>query len=55
MSDGKLLLTLVAVAAVLLILAPFIVGALKESGHIRRPRRKPSAFRQFPLHPDGEE
>lgn len=41
--------------ALVIISLQFLFGALKESGRIHLPRRKSSAFRQFPTFPDGEE
>jgi hypothetical protein len=54
MSDGKLLLTIVIVLALIALLSPMVISALKESGHISMPRRKSSAFRQFPTFPDAD-
>jgi hypothetical protein len=56
MSDGEILLLIVKIIALIAILSPFIGSALKESGRLQMPRRKSSAFRQFPTFPvDGEE
>lgn len=54
MNDGKLLLTIVAGIAILLVLAPYLFGALKESGHLRSPKfGRRSSYPTFPN--DGEE
>lgn len=41
--------------ALVLIVLPFLFGALKEGGHLKAPTfgRKSKTFRQFPLHGEG--
>jgi hypothetical protein len=58
MSDGDLLLTIVAVIAVLLFLLSWILPALKESGHLKAPkfgRKSQSSFRPHPPVQGGED
>lgn len=55
MSNGEILLTIVVGISLGAIVAPFLFGALKESGRLKIPGRR-SKFRQFPTFPvQGED
>jgi hypothetical protein len=55
MNNGEILLYIVVGLSLGAIVAPFLFGALKESGRLTR-RKPPSSFRQFPTFPvQGED